>query len=251
MERRLQFALKWGRGEGEGGGSGLLKHLPSSWDIPASSRIKLDKFCFVLFSRRKSAQLWSNIFFFSTNVYLFIFWGSFLFLKMYKFIYFNWSLITLQYCMGGRRGRGSGWSNILLRLQSRFKWHLLAFVSGQGCWIVFFKNFNRRLITLQYCMVIFAIHWHESAMVYMCPPLWIPFPLPSSLPFHPSGLSQCTSFECPVSRIELGLVICFTYGNIHVSMLFSQIIPPSPSSRVQKSVLYIRVSFAVLHLGRC
>ena len=26
----------------------------------------------------------------------------------------------------------------------------------------------------------------------------------------PSGLSQCTGFECPVSCIELGLVICFT-----------------------------------------
>ena len=29
---------------------------------------------------------------------------------------------------------------------------------------------------------------------------------------HPSGLSQFTSFECPVSCTELGLVICFTYG---------------------------------------
>ena len=38
-----------------------------------------------------------------------------------------------------------------------------------------------------------------------------------------------TSFECPASCIKLALVICFTYGSIHVSMLFSQIIPPSPS----------------------
>ena len=35
--------------------------------------------------------------------------------------------------------------------------------------------------------------------------------------------------ECPVSHIEPGLAIYFTYGNIHVSVLFSQIIPPSPS----------------------
>ena len=54
--------------------------------------------------------------------------------------------------------------------------------------------------------------------VYMCPPSQTPLPSPS--PSHPSGLSQCTVFECPVACIELGLVVCFTYSNIHVSMLF-------------------------------
>ena len=63
--------------------------------------------------------------------------------------------------------------------------------------------------------------------VYMCPSSWTPLPPPSLS--HPSGLSQCTSFECPVSCIKLGLVIYFTYGNIHVSILFSQIMPSSPS----------------------
>ena len=93
-------------------------------------------------------------------------------------------------------------------------------------------------------VVYFAIHWHESAMgVHVSPIL---NPTPTSLP--PSGLSQCTSFECPVSYIELGLVIYFTYGNIHVSMLFSQIIPLSPSTTESKSVLYICVSFAVSHI---
>ena len=56
--------------------------------------------------------------------------------------------------------------------------------------------------------------------VYMRPPSWTPFPPPS--PSHPSGSSQWTSPECLVSCVEPGLVICFTYGNIHVSMLFSQ-----------------------------
>ena len=60
--------------------------------------------------------------------------------------------------------------------------------------------------------------------VHMCPPTLSPLPLPS-LP-HPSGLSQSTSFECPASCIKLGLVIYFTYGNILVSVLFSQIMPP-------------------------
>ena len=56
-------------------------------------------------------------------------------------------------------------------------------------------------------------------------------------PPHPSGLSLSTSFECPASCIKLGLGICFTYGNIHVLMLFSQIIPPSPSPTESKSLI--------------
>ena len=70
--------------------------------------------------------------------------------------------------------------------------------------------------------------------VYMCPRSWNPLPPPFLS--HPSGLSQWTDFEHPVSRIELGLVIYFTYGNIHVSVLFSEVIPPSPSPRVQKCI---------------
>ena len=61
------------------------------------------------------------------------------------------------------------------------------------------------------------IDMHQSR-VYICPPSQTPFSPPS--PFYSSGLSQCTRFECPVSCIKLGLVIRFTYGNIHVSMLF-------------------------------
>ena len=59
--------------------------------------------------------------------------------------------------------------------------------------------------------------------VYMCSPSWTPLPPPS--PSHLSGSSQCTSPEHPVSCIKPGLAIYLTYDNIHVSMLFSQIIP--------------------------
>ena len=67
-------------------------------------------------------------------------------------------------------------------------------------------------------------------------------PPPTPSPSHPSGLYQCTGFECPASCIELGLVIYFTYGNIRVSMLFSQIITPSPSPTESKSLFFISVS---------
>ena len=80
--------------------------------------------------------------------------------------------------------------------------------------------------------------------VYACSPSWIPLPPPS--PYHPSGSSQCTSPEHPVSCIEPGLAIHFTYDIIHVSMPFSQIIPLWPSPRVQKTVLRICVSLCLL-----
>ena len=93
--------------------------------------------------------------------------------------------------------------------------------------------------------MVFAMHQHESAMgVHMSPIL---NPLPPSSPPHPSGLSQSTGFECPASCIEIALVTYFTYGNIHVSMLFSQIILPSPSPRVQKSVFYNCVRVIVIY----
>ena len=98
--------------------------------------------------------------------------------------------------------------------------------------------FNWRLITILWWFLPY-IDMNQCTCVSPPPPS----------PSHPSGLSQWMGFECPVSCIKLGLVIRFTYGNIHVSMLFSQIIPSSPSPRVQKSVLYIYVFFAVSHIG--
>ena len=63
--------------------------------------------------------------------------------------------------------------------------------------------------------MVFAIHWHESAMGVHVSPSWTPLPPPS--PSHPSGSSQCTGPEHPVSCIKTGLAICFTYYTIHVS----------------------------------
>ena len=93
--------------------------------------------------------------------------------------------------------------------------------------------------------------------VYMCSPYWAPLPLPS--PSHPSGSSQCTSPEHPLSCIEPGLAIHFTYDNTHVSMPFSHIIPPLPSPTESKRLFYTSVSlfstvqllshFAVSHIG--
>ena len=93
--------------------------------------------------------------------------------------------------------------------------------------------------TLQYCMVLPYTDMNQS-WVYMCSPSWTPLPPPS--PSHPSGSSQCTSPKHLVSCIEPGLVIHFTYDNLHVSMPFSHIIPPSPSPTESKRLLNTSVS---------
>ena len=95
-------------------------------------------------------------------------------------------------------------------------------------------------------MVVFTIHRHESPMGTHVSPILKPLPPPS--PPYPSGLCQSTSFEAPVSCIQLALVIYFTYGNIHVSMLFSQIIPPSSSPTESKSLFLISMSLLLSHI---
>ena len=82
--------------------------------------------------------------------------------------------------------------------------------------------------------------------VYMCSPTWPSLPPPS--PSHSSGSSQCTSPEHSVSCIEPGLVICFTYDNIHVPILFFQIIPPSPSPTESESLFFTSVSLLLSHI---
>ena len=87
-----------------------------------------------------------------------------------------------------------------------------------------FLNLLLLFFTLQYCIG-FATHHHESATSVHV------FPIPKP---HPSGSSQCTSPEHPAPCIEPRLAIHFLYDIIHVSMPFSQIIPPSPSPTESK-----------------
>ena len=100
--------------------------------------------------------------------------------------------------------------------------------------------FNWRIITLQYC----DFFCHTSTWVshrYTCVPFpsWTPFSPPSP-PTHPSRLSQSIGFGFLASYITLPLAIYFIYGNVYVSMLFSQIIPP-PSPTVSKSLFFMSV----------
>ena len=84
---------------------------------------------------------------------------------------------------------------------------------------------------------------------YTCSPSWTLLPPPS--PYHPSGSSQCTSPKHPVSCIEPGLATRFIYDIIHISMPFSQIISPSPSSTESKDTV-LSMSLLLSHIqGYC
>ena len=114
--------------------------------------------------------------------------------------------------------------------------HILLFF----IYFLWFYLFILLYFTLQYCIG-FAIHQHESTTgVHEFPTLNPPLPPPSL--YHLSGSFQCTSPKHPVSCIEPRLVICFLHDIIHVSMPFSQIIPPSPPPTESKSLFYTSVS---------
>ena len=81
----------------------------------------------------------------------------------------------------------------------------------------------------------------------------VPHPEPSShlLP-HTIPLGRPSAPKHPVSCIEPGLETRFIYDIIHVSVPFSQIIPPSPSPTESKRLFYTSVSLLLSHIqGYC
>ena len=134
--------------------------------------------------------------------------------------------------------------------QSHHTWVLMTslrtFLKLQSSFIyfLFLKKFYFYFILLYNTVLVLPCIDMNPPRVYMSSQSWTPLPPPT--PYHLSGSSPCTSPKHPVSCIEHRLVIHF----LHDSTRFNAILPNHPtlslSHRVQKSVLYICVSFAVL-----
>ena len=117
--------------------------------------------------------------------------------------------------------------------------------------VLFFHNFLF-IFKLIYLFYFTTFYWFCHTLTWICHGCTcVPHPeppLPPPSPSHPSGSSQCTSPEHPVSCIEPGLAIRFTYDNLHVSVPFSHIIPPSHSPTESKRLFNTSVSLLLSHI---
>ena len=113
----------------------------------------------------------------------------------------------------------------------------------QNVFIVSLKKyfiFNWMIITLQYCVdFCHTSTWISHRYTYVPSLLILPA---NSYSIPPLRLSQNTEFEFPTSDSKFPLASYFTYGNICVSMLLSQFVPPSLFPTVPTNLFFISVS---------
>ena len=123
-----------------------------------------------------------------------------------------------------------------MTINASFRYHFYqSLLSFEIClfFLIFFFFFKFILFFL--FVVNFVIHLNEKVLGSHVFP--IPIPPPTSLPTRSFQVLPEHQVPALVSCIQPGPVICFTLDSIHVSMLFSWNIPPSPSPTVSAAFL--------------
>ena len=120
--------------------------------------------------------------------------------------------------------------------------HLVVFHSCTG---LFF------LINLFFLLYFTILYWFCHTLTWICHGCtWVPSPEPPS--HHPPHIisldhpsAPAPSIVYPVSNLDWRFI---SYMMLHVSMPFSQIIPPSLSPAESKSLFYTSVSLLLSHI---
>ena len=112
--------------------------------------------------------------------------------------------------------------------------------------LFFFFNFYFYFILLYNTVLVLPYIDMNQPRVYMSSQSWTPLTPPT--PYHLSESSPCTSPKHPVSCVKHRLALRFLHDSIHVSMPFSQIIPPSPSPSESESPFYTSVSLLLFRI---
>ena len=166
---------------------------------------------------------------------------------MIQWMFAIWSLVPLPFLNPAGTSGSSRFTYCW-----RLAWRILSITLLAACemsiiFLIKFIYFNWRLITLQYCIG-FAIHQHESTTgvhvlpILNPPPTFLPIPSLWVIPVHQPQAS------CILHRTWTGDLFLIWYYTC-----YNTILPNHPtlslSHRVQKTVLYICVSFAVSYTG--
>ena len=110
-----------------------------------------------------------------------------------------------------------------------------------------FKFFYRKMVALQYCVD----SCHTSTLIShrytSVPSLLNPSPISHPIPCFQDVTEHQVEFLMLHSKFPLA--INFTYGNVYVSRLFSQFVPPTSCPPVVHKSVYICVSIAALQIG--